>query len=412
MARRQHPGVPREVVPLGAGALLRGLIGAALRPDDPRPREALRADLRAALGARHVALFPDARTGLHAMLRRVARDAPDGEVLLPDYNFFAVPAMVRRAGLRPVFVDVTSPHGEMRLDAAARAVTPRTRAVLLGHYFGRPNDLPAWRAFADARGLALLEDCAHAFGAVMGGRSVGRWGAGGAFSLSLTKGLTGVMGGVTVTDDDAMGAWLRDAEREGVVVPRREVVGAIASALGGKVLFGRVSYPALLRPLQGLAASRDVDLYERLMAERPLDCDPPAVPTDAAMPAPCAALARSHLPRALADVDRQRDVARRVLTARAWRRFEAPAREDDRRATGLNLALRSPDRDALRAFLWRRGFDTRADYLTSSTGDAGRFPTSARLVREGLYLPTRPLRGDGDVARLVDALAAWDDGAA
>ncbi len=345
------------------------------------------------------------------MLRRVASRAPGGEVLLPDYNFFAVPAMVRRAGLRPVFVDVTAPHGEMCLEAAARALTPRTCAVLLGHFFGRPNDLRAWRAFADARGLSLLEDCAHAFGASVDGRSVGRWGAGGAFSLSLTKGLTGVMGGVVVTDDDAMGAWLRAEEREAVAVPRREVTAAILSALGGKALFGAVSYPVALRPLQGLAGALGVDLYERLMAERPMGCDPPAVATDAAMPAACAALARSHLPRALADIERQREVARRVIGARPWRRFEAPAWEEDRRATFLNVVLRAPDPAALRASLWRRGFDTRADYLTSSTGDAGRFPVSVRLAREGVFLPVRALRGDGDAGRMIDALAAWDDGA-
>ncbi|MFM7296935.1 MAG: DegT/DnrJ/EryC1/StrS family aminotransferase, partial [Planctomycetota bacterium] len=291
MARRQHPPIPREVVPLRAGSLLRGLIEAALLPDDPAARAALRADLRAALAVRHVALFPDARTGLHALLRRVAREHPAAEVLLPDYNFFAVPAMVRRAGLRPVFVDVTSPHGEMSLEHAVRAVTPRTRAVLLGHYFGRPNDLPAWHAFAAAHGLTLLEDCAHAFGASIAARSVGRWGAGGAFSLSLTKGLTGVMGGAVVSDDDAMGEWLRDAEHL-APLPRREVVSALASALGGKALFGQASYPAIFRPLQGLAAVHGLDLYERLMAERPLDCDPPAVATPAALPAACAALAR------------------------------------------------------------------------------------------------------------------------
>jgi dTDP-4-amino-4,6-dideoxygalactose transaminase len=332
-------------------------------------------------------------------------------VLLPDYNFFAVPAMVRRAGLRPVFVDVTSPHGEMSLEHAVRAVTPRTRAVLLGHYFGRPNDLPAWHAFAVAHGLTLLEDCAHAFGASIAARSVGRWGAGGAFSLSLTKGLTGVMGGAVVSDDDAMGEWLRDAEHADPL-PRREVVRAIASALGGKALFGQASYPAIFRPLQGLAAVHGVDLYERLMAERPLDCDPPAVATPAALPAACAALARTHLPRALTDVARQRQVARRVLTARAWRRFSAPTWEDDRLATGLNLVLRSPERAALRDFLWRQGFDTRADYLTSSTRDPTRFPVSVQLVREGLYLPTRSLRHDDDATRLIHALTAWDDGAA
>jgi hypothetical protein len=411
MARWRAAGIPREVVPLRVGALLRGLSGAALGRDDEAPREALRDDLRRALGARHVALFPDARTGIHAMLRRVASESPAAEVLLPDYNFFAVPAMVRRAGLRPVFVDVTSPHGEMCIDAAARALTPRTRCLLLGHFFGRPNDLPAWRDFAEAHHLTLVEDCAHAFGASIDGRPVGRWGAGGAFSLSLTKGLTGVMGGVVITDDDAMGAWLHAAERRGVSVPRREVAGAILSALGGKVLFGARSYPWALRAAQGLAASRDVDLYERLMAERPMDCDPPAVPTDAAMPGVCASLARSHLPRALADIDRQRSIARRVIEARPWRRFEAPTWEHDRRATFLNLVVRAPDPAALRADLWRRGFDTRADYLTSSTGDARAFPVSVRLAREGVFLPVRALRGEADVAHLIAALAAWDEGA-
>ncbi len=78
-----------------------------------------------------------------------------------------------RAGLRPAFVDVRGPHGEMCPALAAAALSPRTRAVLLGHFFGRPNDLPRWRAFADAHGLALLEDAAHAFGAFVGGRSRG-----------------------------------------------------------------------------------------------------------------------------------------------------------------------------------------------------------------------------------------------
>lgn len=356
-------------------------------------------------------LFPDARTGIHAMLRWVAARAPDAEVILPDYNFFAVPAMVRRAGLRPVFVDVTAPAGEPSLDVAARAVTPRTRALLLGHFFGRPCDLRAWRDFAAARGLWIIEDCAHAYGASVDGRSVGRWGLGGAFSLSLTKGLTGVMGGAVVTDDPEMGAWLRGCEREAPALPRAEVVRSVLSALGGTILFDDAIYPIALQPLQRALDGVGVDLYERLMAERPMRCDPPAVATDAAMPSPCADLARGHLARARRDIEAQRARARAVISAGPWRRFRAPDWEGDRAATYLNLVLRAPEARALRRALLRRGIDTRGDYLSSSTGDTRAFPESARLVREGVYLPVRALRGDADLARLIDALRAFDAGA-
>ncbi|MFO0626009.1 MAG: DegT/DnrJ/EryC1/StrS family aminotransferase [Polyangiales bacterium] len=396
---------PRDVVPLARADLLRA-VRDTLRGDDlPAVRDALRDDLRRVTGARHAFLFPDARTGIHALLRSVARRRPGGEVLLPDYNFFAVPAMVRRAGLRPVFVDVRGPHGEMDPSAAAAALTPRTALVLLGHFFGRPNDLPRWRAFADAHGLALLEDAAHAFGAHTQGRAVGRWGLGGAFSLSLTKGLTGVMGGAVVTDDDDAAAWLRSHERASPTPPRAEVLRALLSALGGTAMFGDTLYPLVLQRVQRVTRG---DFYESLMREKPLPLDPPAVPTYAALPSACAALARAHLPRALADIDRQRDCARAVIDAGPWRRFTAPTWDDDRHATFVNLVLRADDPAGLRRALLRAGFDTRADYLTSSTGDAARYPESVRLARSGVYLPVRALRDDAARARMLDALRRYD----
>lgn len=396
---------PRDVVPLSRAALLRAVAATLRGEDHPATRAALRADLTRVTGARHAFLFPDARTGIHAMLRHVARRHPDAEVLLPDYNFFAVPAMVRRAGLRPVFVDVRGPHGEMCPALAADALTPRTRALMLGHFFGRPNDLPRWRAFADAHGLALLEDAAHAFGARMGGRSVGRWGLGGAFSLSLTKGLTGVMGGAVITDDDDVAAWLRAQEVESPTPPRAAVLRALLSALGGTAMFGDTLYPLALQRVQRAAGG---DLYESLMREQPLPLDPPAVPDYAALPSACAALARAHLPRALRDIDRQRLRARAVIEAGPWRRFVAPSWEDDREATFVNLVLRADDPDGLRRALLRAGFDTRGDYLSSSTGDAARYPESVRLARRGVYLPVRALRGDDELARMIDALRGYD----
>ena len=357
---------------------------------------------------RHVFLFPDGRTGLYALLAPLGRRRPGAEVLLPDYNFFAVPEMVRRAGLVPVFLDVRGPHGEPDVASASRAITPRTASVLLGHYFGRPNDLRRWRAFADVHALDLYEDCAHAFGASVDGRSVGRWGRGGFFSLSLTKGLTGVMGGAVVTDDDAVAADVASLGPSLGAVPRGEVARALLSALGGHALLDRGSYGVLVRVPHTALAHRGVDLLDRVMTERPPPAPPYAWPTLAEIPGAAARLAREHLPRALADVDRQRALAGRVMQAGPWCRVEMSPWEEDRRATGLNLVARARDAAGLRRFLLRRGIDARSDYLTSSTGDASRFPESARLVREGVLLPSRALRDTHDADRLIDALRAWE----
>lgn len=414
MARHLFSAVPREVVPLSGPSLLREL-GRSLRDGAEGPgaeddREALRVALREATGARHVFLLPDGRTGLYALLAPLGRRHPGAEVILPDYNFFAVPEMVRRAGLTPVFVDVRGPHGEPSPADVERAFSPRTRALLLGHYFGRPNDLPRWAGLALAHGLELYEDCAHAFGASVEGRPVGRWGRGGSFSLSLTKGLTGVMGGVVITDDDETAeavAALAPALGE---VPRGEVARSLLSALGGAVLFGAASYPLLVRPPHARMVGRGVDLLDRVMTELPAAASPSAWPTFARMPAPCARLASEHLARVGEDVRRQRATARRITGAWPWSRVGLPAWEEDRYATCLNLVARVAEPWAFRRHLLRHGFDARSDYLTSSTGDAARFPVSTRLPREGVFLPVRALRDEADTERLIGALIAWERG--
>ena len=403
--------LPREVVPLAPADLLSAL-GRALRgPDlarDRADREALTDALRRVTGARHAFLFPDGRTALYALLAPLARAHPGAEVLLPDYNFFAVPEMLRRAGLTPVFVDVTSPHGEADLTAAERALTPRSRAVLLGHYFGRPNDLRAWRGFTERRGLELYEDCAHAFGASVDGRAAGLWGRGGFYSLSLTKGLTGVMGGAAFTDDAEVAMTLSSFARSLDELPRAEVARSIASALGGHALLARGAPP--LHRAHAALLRGGMDPLDAAMTE-PRPARPPyAWPTRAEIPGACAWLALRHLPRAIADIDRQRALARRVVEARPWSRVTLPRWETDRRATGLNLVARVADPWGLRRHLRARGIDARSDYLSSSSGDAERFPASVRLAREGVLLPLRSMRDEADADRLVEALDAWERG--
>lgn len=96
------------------------------------------------------------------------------KVLLPAYHCTALVEPVVRAGAVPVFYRVRRDLSVDLVDVAARA--EGARALLAVHYFGFPQEMAALRAFCDARGLLLIEDCAHAFFGRFGGRPVGATG--------------------------------------------------------------------------------------------------------------------------------------------------------------------------------------------------------------------------------------------
>ena len=97
------------------------------------------------------------------------------QVLLPAYHCISMVEPVVWRGADPVFYRInadTSPD----LDDAARALTPRTRALLVPHYFGFPQNMQRIRMFCDQHRLILIEDCAHAFFGLHAGRPLGSFG--------------------------------------------------------------------------------------------------------------------------------------------------------------------------------------------------------------------------------------------
>ncbi len=127
------------------------------------------------------------------------------EVVCPAFTFFATAEAVVRRGATPVFADIDS--ATMNLDPAdvARRVTPRTKAILAVHLFGRPAPVDAFPA-----GVPVVEDAAQAFGASSDGRRVGSLGVAGTFSFYPTKNLFGLGdGGLVVTDDGELAARVR-----------------------------------------------------------------------------------------------------------------------------------------------------------------------------------------------------------
>jgi len=125
------------------------------------------------------------------------------EVVTSAYSFFATAGAVWRLGAKPVFVDIEP--GSFNLDPAQleSKITPRTKAILPVHLYGRCADLDPILATAQRRGVAVIEDAAQAIGATDGkGRQAGTVGKVGCFSFFPTKNLGGFGDGGLVTTQD------------------------------------------------------------------------------------------------------------------------------------------------------------------------------------------------------------------
>ena len=165
--------------------------------------EATLADL---LEVDHCVAVANATLGLQI----AASDLEAGsEVIVPAFTFVATAHALRWIGLRPVFCDVDPKTHNLDPARVAELVTPRTRAILGVHVWGRPCDVTALSVVAEEHGLALLYDAAHAFGCAADGRPIGGFGRAEVFSFHATKFVNAFEGGAVTTDDADLAARLR-----------------------------------------------------------------------------------------------------------------------------------------------------------------------------------------------------------
>ncbi len=129
---------------------------------------------------------------------------PGDEVIVPTLTFVATANAVTYTGATPVFVDSEPRTWNLDPEAAARAVTPRTRAIIAVHLYGHPADMDPLRALANEHGLTLIEDAAEAHGARYKGRRAGSLSDVAIFSFMGNKIITTGEGGMVLTDDDAL----------------------------------------------------------------------------------------------------------------------------------------------------------------------------------------------------------------
>jgi dTDP-4-amino-4,6-dideoxygalactose transaminase len=181
----------------------------------PRVAE-LEASFAKLIGCEHALAVANGTAALHLAL--LALDCgPGDEVVLPSLNFVAAANAVTRVGSTPVFCDIVG-SGDLNLDPndLEAALGPRTKAIIVLHYAGHACDLDAVLAMAERKGVAVIEDAAHAPGARLGTRALGTLGAVGCFSFFSNKNVPVGEGGMVVTSDAELARRLRSLRSHGM----------------------------------------------------------------------------------------------------------------------------------------------------------------------------------------------------
>jgi len=158
--------------------------------------------------ARHAIAVSSATAGLHLGLDALGIGAGD-EVLVPTLTFASTAATVLHTGAEVRLVDCTPDTLNISVDDAARRCSPRTKVIVPVHFGGHPCDMDPIRELADTRGLAVMEDAAHAVAASYRGRPIGSLSELTVFSFYATKNLTTGEGGMVTTCDEALAARIR-----------------------------------------------------------------------------------------------------------------------------------------------------------------------------------------------------------
>ena len=152
-------------------------------------------------GSAHAVALANGTLALDVALKAM-NIGPGDEVIVTPRTFIASASTVVSAGATPVFADVDIESGNISAATIAAVLTEKTKAIIPVHLAGWPCDMDAIMALAAERDIWVVEDCAQAHGAKIGGRSVGSIGHVGAWSFCQDKIMTtGGEGGMVTTND-------------------------------------------------------------------------------------------------------------------------------------------------------------------------------------------------------------------
>ena len=157
-------------------------------------RARLRNKLKNYLGTKEVFLYESGRTALFAALKALKIGHGD-EVILQAYTCVAVPEPVLWVGAKPVYADINLSSANISLESVNKLINVNTKAIIVQHTFGNPAPINQLVHIAKERGIYLIEDCAHAFGAEFENQKLGTFGDVSFSSFGRDKVISSVFGG-------------------------------------------------------------------------------------------------------------------------------------------------------------------------------------------------------------------------
>ena len=176
--------------------------------------EAFEAAVADRTGCDHAVGTSSGTAALHIAMLAVGVKSGD-EVITTPFSFVASANAPQFVGAKPVFADINPNTLNLDPDAVESKITPKTRAILLVHVFGRPCDMPAMMEVAERNDLPVIEDACEALGASVNGKPVGGIGSIGVFGFYPNKQITTGEGGMLVTNDDAVARMARSLRNQG-----------------------------------------------------------------------------------------------------------------------------------------------------------------------------------------------------
>jgi len=205
---------------------------------------------------------------------------PGDEVITVAAGFPTTVNPILQNGLVPVFLDVTVPTFNVDAGQLEAALGPRTRAVMLAHTLGNPFDLGRVRAFAEAHGLWLIEDCCDAVGATYDGRPVGTFGDLATVSFYPAHHITMGEGGSVLTGSPALEKIvesLRDWGRDCWCDPGKEntcgkrfdwQLGGLPHGYDHKYIYSHIGYNLKATDMQAAVGVAQLDKLPGFIAAR------------------------------------------------------------------------------------------------------------------------------------------------
>lgn len=155
------------------------------------------------VGTRYAAAVCNGTVAIHLALAALGIGSGD-EVIVPTLTYIASVNPIVMVGAIPVFADSQRDTWQIDPEDIKRKITPKTRAIIVVHLYGYPADMKTIMEIAQQHDLFVIEDCAEAFGSLIGDQHVGSFGDMATFSFYGNKTITTGEGGMVLTNDGTL----------------------------------------------------------------------------------------------------------------------------------------------------------------------------------------------------------------